>query len=331
MFLEKLWPPPTKWRPVPATFPFDVNMMDRYKIESVLADALYGQVLVCTDKMTHEQVAIKRMNQACAASKVSRGGRRVAEDISFEKQVNRALSANGGHANIVSMRQDFVEDGHEHFVLDLCVNGDLYKLVNRSIKLDETTASRYFSQIVQGVAFMHHRGFAHRDLSLENILLDADDICHVCDFGLAAPISIRQTAAVGKAFYMAPEVAQGKVYDPAKADVWSLGIILFIMLTGVPLFEMAKSSDQRFEFLETHGLSKLVASWGITLNPQAMKLLKGMLTIDPAKRMSLNHVLDHDFVGGQVMKATKTTRSWRKTLSKFLGCRRSFRKVVALA
>ncbi|CAK4092761.1 unnamed protein product, partial [Aphanomyces euteiches] len=96
--------------------------MHRYTTDATIAHALYGQVLLCTDTLTGENVAIKRMNLDAAASRrLFRGGSYVLfEDIATEKLVNHALSAFGGHPNILRLRDAFVQDGYDHFVLDYC-------------------------------------------------------------------------------------------------------------------------------------------------------------------------------------------------------------------
>ncbi|GLE10938.1 hypothetical protein PINS_up023210 [Pythium insidiosum] len=101
---------------------------------------------------------------------------------------------------------------------------------------------------------MHSNGFAHRDLSLENVLVTDDNTCKVCDFGLAAVADQPSNETVGKMFYMAPEVLSGSSYDPKKADVWSLGVMLFIMLFGAPPVESAAPTDARFKIISTKGI-----------------------------------------------------------------------------
>ncbi|RHY28266.1 hypothetical protein DYB32_010088, partial [Aphanomyces invadans] len=282
--------------------------MQRYSTERVLADALFGQVLLCHDKVTGDLVAIKRMNVEAAAAKtmIHAASVQVLEDIAFEKHVHRALSADGGHSNILRMRSCFVEDGYDHFVLDYCVGGELFDLMDSmpNQRLDMKTARRYFRQILHGVQFMHGRGFAHRDLSLENVLVDEKDNCYICDFGLAAFASAPARETVGKAFYMAPEVAVVRgSYDPVKADMWSLGIMLFMMLTGSPLVEMASNKDSRYRYLQAQGLPRLVDAWrvGHAVHGDALDLLQRMLVRDPASRLSLQAVLDHPFVAEPVV------------------------------
>ncbi|KAF0700497.1 Aste57867_8981 [Aphanomyces stellatus] len=273
-----------------------IILMDRYTIQKTIADALYGQIVLAHDALTDDVVAIKKVNVAAAtAHTVVRGNHRhVAEDIDMEKQVHRRLSANGGHPNVLRLRGDFVDHGYDHLVFDFCAGGDLFSRLDDGA-LPLGVAQRYFGQLVQGVGYMHAQGVAHRDLSLENVLI-YDDKCCVCDFGLAVPTSATCKDTVGKPFYMAPEVVQGIEYDPAKADVWSLGIMLFMLLSGIPLWQIAAPKDPLFAFVKKQGLRRVTTAWNLRLDDTVMELLEGMLCMDLTKRFSLAQVAAHAFV-----------------------------------
>lgn len=128
-----------------------------------------------------------------------------------------------------------------------------------------------FQQIASAVGFLHARNVAHRDLSLENVLLDSFRRCRLADFGLASATGSRCFGArVGKILYMAPEVVSRPAYRPdtgpnsvsagadvcydaLRADIWSLGVILFILVTGIPPFEKASDVDARFRLVSKPG------------------------------------------------------------------------------
>ncbi|KAF0700498.1 Aste57867_8982 [Aphanomyces stellatus] len=275
--------------------------MGRYIVKKVLAKALYGQVLLCQDTHTTDLVAVKRIHLGAASARtVADSSTAIAEDFAFEKAVHGALSSGGGHRHVLQLHDTFVQDGYDHLVLTYCARGDLFERVNGRGGLELDVARRYFRQIAAAVGFMHSRGVAHRDLSLENVLLDAQNNCHVCDFGLAAKTMTLRHETVGKPFYMAPEVlATGQLYDPAQADVWSLGVMLFMMITGAPLCETASSQDARFQFVQAHGLRTLVHGWGMSqrFDCAALDLLEKMLHPNPKARATMTDVLLHPFVG----------------------------------
>ena len=99
---------------------------------------------------------------------------------------------------------------------------------------------------------MHKNGYAHRDLSPENVLIDSQGNCKICDFGLVAASEVPTTGTVGKLFYMAPEVyaADRRSYVPKMADMWSLGALLFVMSTGIPLVDKPSVEDSKFQFFD---------------------------------------------------------------------------------
>ncbi|KAF0700145.1 Aste57867_9333 [Aphanomyces stellatus] len=280
--------------------------MERYTIQKVLAPALYGDVLLCRDALTGDNVAVKRMKLSAARNQIMlNGDRKISEDILFEKHVNQVLSADGGHEHILRMRSDFVQNGYEHFVFDFCRGGELFDVVNAAEKLSNDASLRYFRQILSGIRYMHIRGIAHRDMSLENVLLDEFNNAKICDFGLAAAVPSLRKEGVGKAFYMAPEVVAQHSYDPIKADVWSLGIMLFIMLSGIPLVELASEADSRFRILRAKGLKKLVQMWNMThlFEPAALDLLELMLNPNPETRLTMEQVANHVYVRDPVEEA----------------------------
>ncbi|ETV98393.1 serine/threonine protein kinase [Aphanomyces invadans] len=287
----------------------------RYTNAQVLATALYGHILVCIDSMTRETVAIKCMQRSLASGASSHA----ADDIEMEVRVHRTLSANGGHTNVLRLRDHFQDDAHVCLVLEYCPRGDLFTILGTQGLLDMSTSWRWFEQIVRAVAYMHRRGFAHRDLSLENVLVDGHGHCLVCDFGLATPASSWSCESVGKSFYMAPEVVAGDVYDPKQADVWSLGVILYMLVVGTPLVGVASVGDHRFRYLATHGVRNLMAHTihSPRMDAKAEQLLEGMLALDPAVRFKVDDVLKLTSESSR-----SPHRSIRKTISKWFESKR---------
>ncbi|OWZ01282.1 CAMK protein kinase [Phytophthora megakarya] len=151
------------------------------------------------------------------------------------------------------------------------------------------------TQLFAGVNFLHHTlGVAHRDLSLENVLM-RNDQCKISDFGLSVGISERCIQRVGKNYYMAPEVVAGEEYNPVQADIWSLGIIWFILLTGSPLISIASRQNKAFTALEQCGVADVFVSWKCNdkLSTPVIELISQMLKIDPAERISIKEILEH--------------------------------------
>ncbi|KAG6623949.1 CAMK protein kinase [Phytophthora cinnamomi] len=275
--------------------------LDDYVIQRRLAPALFGDVLLCQHKPTGDLVAVKRVLQSAANAQLTlASNKKVRENVALERALYHQLNRVGGHRNVLRLRDEIEFDGYLYLVSDFCARGELYELVSAAEdgKLPLATTRRYLRQIAGGVQFLHANGFAHRDLSLENVLVTDDDQCQVCDFGLAASTAKPSRETVGKLFYMAPEVLAGVQYDATKADVWSLGVMLFIMLVGAPPVETASASDARFRLISNKGIRKLVDRWGLTdeLPAAALDLLAGMLEVDPEQRVSMGDVVAHPFL-----------------------------------
>ncbi|KAG9404452.1 hypothetical protein AC1031_004658 [Aphanomyces cochlioides] len=256
--------------------------------------------------------------QAYESKKSIEGNISVLEDVAMEKQVMRALSAGHGHPNVLRLLNDFQHAGHDFLVLEYCPQGELFDLVSQHGRLDLNTAQMYFRQVASAVQYMHSLGYAHCDLSLENVLIDAAGQAKLCDFGLASNLFEWKTGGVGKSFYMAPEMYTQQFYAPGVADVWSLGVMLFIMITGSPLVQKAHVSDNAFQFIQQFGLRAIISAWHCEhlFSIEVIELLQRMLDPNPATRMSLDEVMVHDSVFEHIpLPPLDDTMAWIDALS----------------
>ncbi|ETW04532.1 CAMK protein kinase, variant [Aphanomyces invadans] len=224
------------------------------------------------------------------------------------------------HPSIVNLLEYFEHDGMLCLVLEYCAFGELFDHLARHNQrqphlhpsqpqrmsqpspnktppayMSERQAATWFRQIVDGVRHIHANGIAHRDLSLENVLLDANQHCRICDFGLSSREGKSCLGRVGKTFYMAPEVYFGdhQRYNGFKADIWSLGILLFILLSGIPPLEVPSEIDARFRIIRQEGVQELAKMWGLAISNEALDLLSFILRARPEERPSLDEILSH--------------------------------------
>jgi len=222
-----------------------------------------------------------------------------------QQQRSREYNNCINHNHILLLHKDFVDQptNARCLVFDYCPYGELYDQVQmapqRSLGLE--TARSFFQQIACAVRFIHAHNIAHRDISLENILVDEHKQCRLADFGLASDYGAACAGRVGKAFYMAPEVLscqQDGYYDGLKADIWSLGVLLFIMVTGVPPFETAGDSDARFRVVKSRGVSQLLCIWQMEdrVTDELRDLLTQMLHVDAQERVSIEKVCSHPWL-----------------------------------
>ncbi|KAF1318802.1 Serine/threonine protein kinase, partial [Globisporangium splendens] len=267
----------------------------QYRIQEKIGDALYGSVWLCEDaRQKNELVAVKQVSLSVARRALAVNCHM--DNPWDERRVTSNLMQLGCHDHILQCKREFIENGSWFMVMEYCDGGDLLELLQSApdTRFPERLALHCFRQVVDGVQFLHANGIAHRDLSLENVLV-RDGVAKICDFGVSTQVNRVCTEKVGKAYYMAPEVVAEQAYDPAAADMWSLGIMLFIMITGSPLTPRASVQEQAFRALQTFGVEKIFEAWGMTasVSPQTIDLLTGLLQVSPAKRYTIDDVLFH--------------------------------------
>ncbi|RDX82355.1 CBL-interacting protein kinase 5, partial [Mucuna pruriens] len=201
-------------------------LMQKYEVGRLLGQGNFAKVYHARNLKTGQSVAIKVLNK----DMVMRVG--LKEQIKREISVMRLVK----HPNIVQLYEVMASKTKIYFALELVKGGELFDKVIRG-KLREDVARKYFQQLIDAVNHCHSRGVYHRDLKPENLLLDENGDLKVSDFGLSALLESRKKDGLlhttcGTPAYVAPEVIRKKGYDGAKADIWSCGVILYVLLAG---------------------------------------------------------------------------------------------------
>jgi serine/threonine protein kinase len=140
---------------------------------------------------------------------------------------------------VIELIEVLASDKKLFIVMELVTGGELYDLVMAKGRLSEATARAYVRQLVSGIAYCHEQGVSHRDLKPENLLLNGDGVLKISDFGLSAmavPNELMQTTC-GTPHYVAPEVLMDKGYHGEPADIWSVGVIIYVLLAGFLPFD----------------------------------------------------------------------------------------------
>ena len=198
------------------------------------------------------------------------------------------------HPNIVELKETLATNDKLHFVLELCTGGELLDIIATGGPLTEGRALRYFQQLVAGLGYCHAMGVAHRDLKLQNLLIDADDNLKIADFGLcnfvknAFGMDTLLKTMCGTPNYVAPEVLSSadSPYRGEPADIWSCGVILYTMLAGRLPFD-DRITDALYAKIRSATYS--YPSHGFP--PGAADLVQRLLVVDPAMRLDLAGIM----------------------------------------
>jgi len=297
-----------------------------YLIGRKLRNAIFGAVrVVSVLKLRDQDRMVWEFTNKYAAVKIidwnlvrNLHGRH-AEDPLKEIACLQYMSNYGNdlHPNVIRSMEVLTDDHYIYSFMPFCSGGELFEHVERDGRFEEPVARYWFQQILQGLYRLQQKGVCHRDLSLENLLVDESTNCLIIDLGMCVrvPFSstdgtlgdvtagalrrlIRPQGACGKPAYVSPEVLSNRdPFDGFAIDLWAAGVILFIMLVGLPPWEMAHDSDHRFTYIATGGgLMRMLAQWDRTISPEAGDLLQKMLWKDVRSRLSLLEVMNHRWV-----------------------------------
>merc|ERR1711959_163605 len=261
------------------------KQVGKYEIGHPLGEGQFGKVKEAVDLETGLRCAIKIIRKA--AIKTGKDVETVKKEVQFMKMLD--------HPNVLKM-YDTLEDAEKlYLVLELAAGGDLFdKIVNMG-GFNEQVAGDYFKQILSGLTHCHGKGIIHRDLKPENLLLGSNDLLKISDFGLSnilmTPQQMLKTHC-GSEKYAAPEIMQNTdPYAGAPVDIWSIGVILYIMVGGAFPFVEATMSCDLYASL-TQGNFK----WPEHFTPDLVDLLKRIFTIDPKARITLPEIHRHPWV-----------------------------------
>ncbi|XP_044497310.1 CBL-interacting serine/threonine-protein kinase 5-like [Mangifera indica] len=254
-------------------------LFGKYEMGRLLGQGTFAKVYFGRNLATQECVAVK----VILKDQVKKEG--LMEQITREISIMRLVR----HPNIVELKEVMATKAKIFFIMEYVKGGELFTKVAKG-KLKEDLARKYFQQLISAVDFCHSRGVYHRDLKPENLLLDGNEELKVSDFGLSAlPEQIWNDGLLhtrcGTPSYVAPEVLRKKGYDGAKSDIWSCGVILFVLLAGFLPFQdenvmkmYRKIFKAEFEF----------PPW---ISPDARKLISRILVTDPEKRITVSEIM----------------------------------------
>ncbi|GBF97717.1 hypothetical protein Rsub_10881 [Raphidocelis subcapitata] len=275
----------------------DRRFRDCYRVGETLGKGGFAVVKRVTERSTGRPYAVKIMSLPPVGVEPG-DNESTREDIAKEIDILCGLD----HPNVVGMKEWFEEGGKVYLITELVGGGELLEAVIRRGAYGEAEARGCFASLMAGIAYLHSRNVAHRDLKLENLLLATpDDITQVkiADFGLAkrSPGGAMSTVC-GTPQYVAPEVIAGTpgvVYGP-QVDMWSAGVVLFILLCGYPPF-YAESEPALFDQIRRGAYGFDDPAWD-AVTPAAKDLISRLLAVDPAARPTASECLGHPWLRG---------------------------------
>ncbi|ODM22948.1 hypothetical protein SI65_00537 [Aspergillus cristatus] len=278
--------------PLPSDLPFRI-------VSKTIGQGAYACIKkACPSNADNPVIAVKFIHKEYAA----RHGKISPRQLQMEATVHKHIV---GHNNIISFYATGEDDVWRWIAMELAEGGDLFDKIEADEGVGEDIAHVYFTQLISAVGYMHSKGVGHRDIKPENMLLTVDGNLKIADFGLATLFEYKGATKLSTTFcgsppYIAPEVIacssrggqRGAGYRPDVVDIWSCGIVLFVLLAGnTPWDSPTETSAEYDEYVRTNARTS-DELWK-ELPPATLSLMRGMLNIDPASRFLLEDVRRH--------------------------------------
>ncbi|XP_040999218.1 serine/threonine-protein kinase SAPK10-like isoform X1 [Juglans microcarpa x Juglans regia] len=258
---------------------------DRYDFVRDIGSGNFGVARLMRDKHTRELVAVKYIER----------GDKIDENVKREIINHRSLR----HPNIVRFKEVILTPTHLAIVMEYASGGEVFERICSAGRFSEDEARFFFQQLISGVSYCHEMQVCHRDLKLENTLLDGSPAprLKICDFGYSksSVLHSQPKSTVGTPAYIAPEVLLRQEYDGKIADVWSCGVTLYVMLVGAYPFE---DPDEPKDFRRT--IQRILSVQysipdGVQISPECRDLISRIFVFDPATRITIPEIKNHEW------------------------------------
>ena len=266
-----------------------------YIKEKTLGSGSFGTVYLVKHKQLHRYFAMKAIKKV-SKSKIDEEG--LMNEINILKKMD--------HPNILKITDFYSQKNEYDIITEYCQEGELFNEIKQYAPFNETITAHYMRQILTAVCYCHGMNIVHRDLKPENILIvkRTKNGCHpikIIDFGTAKVFSKEKSEhlLIGSAYYIAPEVLSRNYTE--KCDIWSCGVIMYILLTGRPPFFGNTDSEIMYRIKSgKYDLSKY--PWSV-VSKEAKDLIKALLQPNPNMRLSAEQALKHPWFSSKKVKA----------------------------
>eukprot|EP01023_Acetabularia_acetabulum_P053797 TRINITY_DN6035_c0_g2_i1.p1 TRINITY_DN6035_c0_g2~~TRINITY_DN6035_c0_g2_i1.p1 ORF type:complete len:347 (+),score=61.00 TRINITY_DN6035_c0_g2_i1:322-1362(+) len=259
----------------------------KYEKIKDLNQGTFGFVQLCKNKTTKEKVAVKF---------IQRGEEHVTKYVDRELLNHRILI----HPHVVQFKEAFVTDEYLCIVMEYAAGGDLFDYVVKRGGLKEEEARWFFQQLMVAIDYCHKMGVVNRDIKLENTLLDGSKkpLLKLCDFGYSKSeiLDSQPKSKVGTPGYIAPEIIKNEKYDGKESDIWSCGVILYIMLVGGYPFERSddkKSANKLHIMIQRILKADYIYPKSLQLSLEVKDLIAKILVVNPLRRLTISDIFLH--------------------------------------
>uniref|UniRef100_A0A8D2I0N2 non-specific serine/threonine protein kinase n=1 Tax=Urocitellus parryii TaxID=9999 RepID=A0A8D2I0N2_UROPR len=256
---------------------YEKAFTDHYCVLKNIGEGSFGQVVLARHRLTGLEVAVKVLSKTVEK-----------EAVLAERNWLIDLE----HPYVIQLFQVIETDQNMYLIMEHASGGQLRRYIPHAGGLPEDQVRSVFREMVHVVHYCHEKGVAHLDLKPENFVLDVKGHLKLIDFGLSMSFTPGQklTGFRGTLLYSAPEMVKGKGFEGPPADVWSLGVSLYFMLSGTRPFKMST----------TEGLKKRILEVSYSIPPhvseEASDLIQQILTLDPKQRPTLEQILRHPWL-----------------------------------
>ncbi|KAJ1297797.1 hypothetical protein BS78_01G404900 [Paspalum vaginatum] len=265
-----------------------------YELLRRIGSGAYSQVWLGRHRALGTEVAVKEIAMERLSSKLR-------ESLLSEVDILRRIR----HSNVIALHDSIKDHGRIYLILEYCRGGDLHAYLQRHKRVSEAVAKHFIRQLASGLQMLRDNNVVHRDLKPQNILLvenSENSLLKIADFGFAKflqPFDLAETLC-GSPLYMAPEVMQAQKYD-AKADLWSVGIILYQLVTGIPPF----NGDNQIQLLKNILKSREIQfPSDCELSPGCIDLCRKLLRLNSVERLTVEEFVCHPFLSEHAPEST---------------------------